>query len=118
MSQVLNKFFLTFLISCFFLISCSNKKSETQKQGPPPPVIVDVIIAGMQPVNNSIVVNGFVLANENIELHSEASGRLTYLNIPDGAEIKAGTVLAKINDAELQAQLSKSKIQLLLAQKK
>ena len=117
MSKVSNKFFLPFLLSCIFLNSCSNKKSETQKQGPPPPVIVDVIIAGMQPINNSIVVNGFVLAHENIDLHPEASGRLTYLNIPDGAEVKAGAVLAKINDAELQAQLSKSKIQLLLAQK-
>jgi membrane fusion protein (multidrug efflux system) len=45
------------------------------------------------------------------------SGRLTYLNIPDGAIVTKGTILAKVNDAELQAQLQQQKVQLEMAQK-
>jgi membrane fusion protein (multidrug efflux system) len=52
-----------------------------------------------------------------IELHPEISGRLTYLNIPDGSAVQKGTVLAKINDADLQAQLEQQKIQRDLAVK-
>jgi len=52
-----------------------------------------------------------------VELRPEISGRLIYLNIPDGASVKAGTVLAKVNDADLQAQLEQQKIQLDLAVK-
>jgi len=58
-----------------------------------------------------------VVANEYVELHPEANGRLTYLNVPEGSFIKQGTVIAKVYDADLQAQLSKSKVQLELAQK-
>jgi multidrug efflux pump subunit AcrB len=52
-----------------------------------------------------------------IELHPEMSGRLTYLNIPDGVAVQKGTVLAKINDADLQAQLEQQTVQLDLAAK-
>jgi membrane fusion protein (multidrug efflux system) len=58
-----------------------------------------------------------VVANEYVELHPEANGRLTYLNVPEGNFIKQGTVIAKVYDADLQAQLNKSKVQLELAQK-
>ena len=99
------------------LFSCSSKKSENEKQGPPPPQIVDVIIAGYQSIENKVEVNGSVLANESVEIHPEVSGRLIFLNMPDGAIVKEGTILAKINDAELQAQLLKSNTQLSLALK-
>ena len=52
-----------------------------------------------------------------VELHPEISGRLVYLNLPDGATVKQGTLLARINDADLQAQLEQQKIQLELANK-
>ncbi|MCE1200170.1 MAG: efflux RND transporter periplasmic adaptor subunit, partial [Marinilabiliales bacterium] len=38
-------------------------------------------------------------------------------NLPDGANVKAGTLLARVNDADLQAQLEQQKTQLELAQK-
>jgi membrane fusion protein (multidrug efflux system) len=45
------------------------------------------------------------------------SGRLIYLNIPDGERVEVGTILARINDADLQAQLDQQKSQLDLAKK-
>ena len=78
---------------------------------------VEVIIAGTENFPNSIEVNGTVLSQEMIEMHPEISGRIIYLNIPDGAAVKEGTVLVKINDADLQAQLEQQKVQLDLAKK-
>jgi membrane fusion protein, multidrug efflux system len=58
-----------------------------------------------------------VLSNEQVELHPELSGRLIYLNVPDGGTVSEGTVLARINDADLQAQREQLKTQLELANK-
>ncbi|MEO8712533.1 MAG: efflux RND transporter periplasmic adaptor subunit, partial [Parafilimonas sp.] len=55
-------------------------------------------------------------ANEFVELHPEATGRLTYLNVPEGKYVTKGTVIARINDEDLVANLNKSKATLVLAQ--
>jgi len=99
------------------LISCKSEAKDKTASKEKPPVAVDVIIAGNTDFSSDIEVNGTVLSEEMVELHPEVGGRLTYLNIPDGARISAGTVLAKINDADLQAQLQQQKVQLELAQK-
>jgi membrane fusion protein (multidrug efflux system) len=78
---------------------------------------VDVIVAGNNDVTSVLEVNGTVLSNESVELRPETSGRLIYLNIPDGAKVSQGAILARVNDAELQAQLEQQKSQLDLAQK-
>lgn len=101
------------------VISCKGKKAEENKSAAPQQQasVVDVLVAGTKQLNNIIEANGTAVSNELLEIHPEASGRLTYLNVPDGASVAAGTVLAKINDADLQAQLKKSSTQLELAVK-
>jgi membrane fusion protein, multidrug efflux system len=104
------------LIAFSFLLSCSsNIKDQAVKEKPP--VIVDIIIAGSQDFISNLEVNGTVLSNELVDLHPEISGRLTYLNIPDGGIVSQGTLLARINDADLQAQREQYKAQLELATK-
>ncbi len=104
------------LIALSLFISCKSKNKELAVKEKPP-VMVEVIIAGSADVASSLEVNGSVLSNEMVELHPETSGRLVYLNIPDGAFVKEGTLLAKVNDADLQAQLEQQKTQLDLAAK-
>jgi len=99
------------------LISCKGEAKEKTAEKAKPPVSVEVIIAGNRDFSSDIEVNGTVLSEEMIELHPEVGGRLTYLNIPDGAHVAAGTILAKVNDADLQAQLQQQKVQLELADK-
>jgi membrane fusion protein (multidrug efflux system) len=50
-------------------------------------------------------------------IQSEVSGRVTFLQIPEGGSVSAGTVLARINDADLKASQQKINVQLDLAQK-
>ncbi len=111
--------FIPLYLIVFFAIaaiSCKGKP-EPAKQKDAPPVVVDVIIASPQGISNTVEANGSVVANEYVELHPEVSGRLTYLNVAEGHAVAQGTVIARINDADLQAQLSKSRVQLDLAQK-
>ncbi len=99
-----------------FFFACSDKV-DTPKAKTNPPVTVDVMVAGSRSVSNVLEVNGTVVANEFVQLQAEASGRLTYLYVPEGKLIKKGTLIAKVNNADLEAQLQKSKVALDLAQK-
>jgi len=104
------------LFICLFLFACKNKIDSTLAPKAAPPE-VDVLIASAQSINNEIEANGTVVANEYVELHPEASGRLIYLNVPEGQYVAAGTIIARVNDADLKAQVEKSKVLLDLAQK-
>lgn len=101
---------------CIIGASCGKKKQQP-KAGANQPPTVEVIVARNSSIKNVIEANGTVVANESVELHPEISGRITYLNVAEGKPIAAGTVIARINDADLQAQINKSKVQLDLAEK-
>jgi membrane fusion protein (multidrug efflux system) len=99
------------------LVQCKGKIEKAASPKESPPVLVDVMIAEKQPISNIIEANGTVIANEFVELRPEVFGRLVYLNLSEGENVAKGTVIARINDADLQAQIAKSKVQLDLAQK-
>jgi membrane fusion protein (multidrug efflux system) len=109
-----SKFLGVLIVFSSLLFSCKSKNKIIPPKGKAP-VEVDVIIAGAENIISSLEVNGTVLSNEMVELRPEISGRLIYLNIPDGANVKQGTILAKVNDADLQAQMEQQKTQLDLA---
>ena len=104
-------------ISLLMLVACKSKQEAPKQNNAPQSITVDVIVASPQTISNTVEANGSVVANEYVELHPEVSGRLAYLNVPEGTKVQQGTVIAKINDADLQAQLSKTKVALDLAQK-
>jgi membrane fusion protein (multidrug efflux system) len=97
------------------VVACKEKPKSVDKFNPNAPVSVDITIAETQKVEKQIEVNGTVLANDFVELHPEVNGRITFLQIPEGKLITAGTIIAKLNDADLQAQLAKANAQLELA---
>ncbi|MBC7451688.1 MAG: efflux RND transporter periplasmic adaptor subunit, partial [Cytophagales bacterium] len=63
-----------------------------------------------------VYASGTIIANEEAELKAEASGTITYIHLPEGKFVKAGTLLLKVNDADLRAQFDKLNIQLKLAE--
>ncbi len=115
----MQKHFLILSLTIVTIVGCGKKKQDTSKTqaNAPQATVVDVLLAGVKTIDNNIEANGSVIANEMLQINPEVSGRLTYLNVPDGGFVNEGTLLAKINDADLQAQLNKSKTQLDLAQK-
>ncbi len=113
MSGLKKYWFYLLMIVC--ITACHSKKQSKEPKKSPPPV-VDVIVAKAQIVSDSVEANGTVISNDFVQLHPEATGRITYLNVPEGKFIKKGTVIARINDEDLVANLNKSKAALLLAQ--
>ena len=104
------------VLVCLAAFSCGKKSGGKDDKDKQPP-LVDVIIAEEQDLPNTIEVNGSVLSQEMVELHPEISGRIIYLDIPDGAKVTQGTILARINDADLEAELDQLNVQLDIAKK-
>ncbi|MBP8073430.1 MAG: efflux RND transporter periplasmic adaptor subunit, partial [Bacteroidia bacterium] len=103
------------VVGVLLFAGCGGKKEPLKQAGGQPPTVVDVMIVQTSQISSELEVNGEVAANEFVELHPEVSGRLTYLNVPEGGNVAQGTVIARINDADLQAQVTKTKVQLDLA---
>ncbi len=78
-------------------------------------VSVEILIAKPKPLLNKIFSNGTLISNEEVELRSEVSGKVTSILFIEGKRVKKGEVLVKINDSELQATLKKNKSQEFLA---
>ncbi|MBN1127670.1 MAG: efflux RND transporter periplasmic adaptor subunit, partial [Chitinispirillaceae bacterium] len=77
---------------------------------------VTAIVVTPRPFQQTLTVPGSILANEQVQLKAETSGRIVKLALREGAEAKKGDLLVKINDADLQAQLEKAQAALKLAQ--
>ena len=102
--------------SIMLFSACKDEKKQPETAAAPAPA-VDVIIAQTKNISNIIEANGTIVANEFVELRCEASGRLGFLDVPEGNFVKQGTIIARVNDADLQAPLRRVKSQLELAQK-
>jgi membrane fusion protein, multidrug efflux system len=109
------------LIKIFFLMP---KKQEGQggpmggPGGPRPASLVTGYVVKPELLSNEVYASGAISANEEAELKPEVSGKITNLNIVEGGRVSKGELLVKINDADLQAQLKKLKLQFTLAEER
>lgn len=116
------RFYPFLILSCtvLFITSCSTdrKKDATaqQKAGPRPPARVDGYIVHTSTLSESIEIPGTIVAGESTQIHPEISGRITSLNVREGAYVGKGSVIAKLYDADLQARRRKLEVQLRQAQ--
>jgi membrane fusion protein, multidrug efflux system len=69
--------------------------------------IVSVMVIEPTSLDDIVKTTGTVLANEEVEIRSEISGKITNLYFREGQYVQRGTALIKINDDDLQAQLKK-----------
>lgn len=94
---------------------------ETGQKGPggkpTGPMAVNGFVAQPRTLDNTLVASGSLLAYEEVELHPEVSGRITQLNLTEGTSVSKGTLLVKLYDADLQAQLKKLQLQQQTAEK-
>ncbi|MCY7330698.1 MAG: biotin/lipoyl-binding protein, partial [Saprospiraceae bacterium] len=62
-------------------------------------------------LSENITASGTLLSAEETELHPEASGRVTYINLPEGKTVRKGQLLLKVFDEDLKTQLQKLQTQ-------
>ena len=77
---------------------------------------VRAVIMQQQDLDDALFVSGSLLPDEEVDLTFETSGKITEIYFKEGSFVKKGQLLAKINDAPLQAQLKKLEVQLKLHQ--
>ncbi len=80
------------------------------------PLSVRGLVLQTKPIVEIIKSSGTLMPSEQVDLSFESSGRITELNINEGEKVAKGTLLAKINDSELQAQRDKIQVQLKLSE--
>ena len=110
---------ITPLLLILILASCETKKEQTQMGGQPKagPLKIEALVVTSSSLSNKIEVAGNILPFELTEIRSEISGRVTQLNFKEGTNIKSSSLLVKLFDGDLQAQLKKLKVQLQIAEK-
>jgi len=93
----------------------ANKKIENAggaaggpKGGNAQSLMVDGIVVKPASFANNLEVTGTIEANESVALQSEVPGLVTGIFFQEGSTVKKGTVLVKINDRDIQAQLQES----------
>lgn len=97
-----------------YRINANSKKGDAGGGGgrpggaPTGPVAVNGIVVRSTSFTNSLSVTGSIEANEQIEIRAEVSGIIKGLYFKEGSNVKRGQLLLKINDIELQAQLSQA----------
>lgn len=85
--------------------AAAKKEKEKSAKGGKTAVVVTVVKSTR--LDDMVNATGSILPNEEVEIHSEISGRIIVLNIKEGDAVQQGTVLFRINDDELQARLRK-----------
>lgn len=73
-------------------------------------------IVHAEELKEKIVSVGNILPDETVELSFETSGKIVEIDFKEGSYVKQGELLARINDAPLQAQLKKLESQVPLAE--
>jgi membrane fusion protein (multidrug efflux system) len=74
------------------------------------------VVMKEQSLTDGLFVSGSVIPDEQVDLSFETSGKITVIYFREGARVAKGQLLAKINDAPLQAELRRLEAQLKLFQ--
>ena len=94
-----------------------EQAEETAAQGKGKTNVLNVNgkVVRTERLTDEIVVTGNLLPDEEVDLSFETSGQVVEINFKEGAHVKQGQLLAKVNDRKLQAELKRLESQLKLA---
>jgi membrane fusion protein (multidrug efflux system) len=110
------------LIICFLVINkilAVKQKNLSQNIDPQGQVVTaEAHLVKGQTLDNEIRTIGTVRANEEVELRSEVSRKVTGIYFKEGSYVSKGSVLFKLDDADLVARLRRQEIEEKLTKSK
>jgi membrane fusion protein (multidrug efflux system) len=115
---------ITALLLAKFFFFPSQSGVPDQKGGGKPgggggaPANVTAVVLHPEKLSNEVYASGTIMANEEVKLQPELSGKIVQLNFQEGSKVSKGQLLVKINDADLQANYKKLQLQYKLAEEK
>lgn len=109
---------LLVILAIFIFFGCnSNGNDKNAKSKDKQQAKVDGFVVKPSLLINEISVSGSLLPYEEVALMNEVSGRVVFINLPEGKFVKKGTLLVKLFDDDLQANLKKMQTQLAIQEK-
>jgi membrane fusion protein (multidrug efflux system) len=111
-------FFFALIIILFpkFNSSANDKITQTNTSQRKIEIPVKAHIVKPERLSNIVLSTGTIMANEEVELRSETSGKIINIYFKEGSFVKKGDLLVKINDSDLQAQLRRTESNVKLAE--
>ena len=113
-----------FLLLSSVLVGISSCNSDKKKGAPAAgrqrqqgPLLVDGFLVKPSSVSEDVEVPGSLLPFEETIIKAEVGGRIVEMNIQEGSVVQKGTLLVKLFDRDLVAQLKKLQVQLKLNEK-
>ncbi len=105
---------------CVLCLASCGKKQTGGPAGAPNPMdreqAVEVMEISVHVLSETVGLVGSIAANESAELRPEIPGVITSIHFDEGAVVKQGDVLAKLDTRELEAQLAETRAGFLLAE--
>jgi membrane fusion protein (multidrug efflux system) len=78
---------------------------------PPAAMAVKVVAAKLAPATDEAIAVGTLRADESVTIRPEIAGRIAEISFDEGASVKKGALLARLDQAELAAVLASSSAQ-------
>ncbi len=96
-------------LCCLALLAgCKGKGKEKEGKGGGPKVLqAEVFVVKAAPLSSVYQSSGTLLANEEISVYPEVSGRITAINFKEGTNIRKGDLLVQLFDSDIRAQIRK-----------
>jgi membrane fusion protein (multidrug efflux system) len=83
--------------------AAAKGKGDKGKEGTAAPLHVTAYVVQPTRFAETITATGSLRAEESVELQAETNGKVVAINFTEGARVKKGTLLVKLNDADLVA---------------
>ncbi len=112
----------TFIVLSIFAIGISACKKSVENptaggnKKMMPKVAANFFVVSDTVLREKIVVTGNIQADESVDLKAEGSGKIISISFKEGANVKQGDLILKINDQELKAQYDRAKARQKLAE--
>lgn len=109
------------IFGCIQLMPKENEElamAEAKSKGGKKVLEVSARVLSPQLLTDEIPIIGRLVPDEEVQLSFETSGKITEIHFEEGSHVKKGTLLAKVNDSQLQAQLARLEAQVPLAQER
>ena len=106
------------IASKFIFFAKKEDAASTAKGKNKGPIAVNYFVLKSIAFSNDVFATGKIGALNQIDITPEVSGKVMAIYFKEGETVTKGSVLVKLNDADLQAQLLKSKSQIALSEQK
>lgn len=100
-------------LCCLALLAgCRGKQEEKDGKGGGPKVLrAEAVVVKQEALASVYQSSGTLLANEEISVYPEVSGRITAINFKEGTNIRKGDLLVQLFDSDIRAQIRKLQAQ-------